>query len=95
MNRSGPAHSPEFPRLMAGITAVCAAGGAAVVWPAAEHAVGAGLLVAPLAVGAVWAARREARSRGRLADTTSTSTRELPRAAVDAGRAPDTAGATP
>lgn len=94
MNRHGPQDSTDLPRLMGVVGAVCAAGCASALWPAVEHVVGAGVLAGPLAAAAVWAGRRELRIRRRLADTTSTSTSELPRAAATAGRATDTTGAT-
>ena len=101
MNRHGPQDSTDLPRLMGAITAMCAAGCASALWPAAEHVVGAGLVAAPLAAAAVWAGRRELRIRRRLAvitastsTSTSTSTSELPRAAVTAGCATDTTGAS-
>ena len=93
MNRHGPQDSADLPRLMAGITTACAAGCASALWPSVEHVVGAGLIAAPLAAAAVWAGRREARIRRRLADTTGTSTSELPRAAAPPGRATDSTGA--
>lgn len=94
MNRHGPQDSTELPRLMAGITAVCAAGCASALWPAVEHAVGTGLIAAPLAAAAVWATRREIRIRRRLADsTTNASAGTSTSAAATAGRPTDTTGA--
>lgn len=69
MNRYGPTSSPDYPWLMALVVAVCAAGAGSALWPAVEHVVTAVLIGVPLLAAAVWAWRREARIRARLADT--------------------------